>query len=71
MRVTVAETQGRYRALVPDGAGVADCCEAGHATEDEAAAHALLLTQALARHETTGNAALQPARPSAARSAPR
>lgn len=59
MRVTVAETAGRHRALVPDGTGMADCCEAGHPTGPEAAVHALRLTQALARHETTGNTALR------------
>ena len=49
------EVDLRHRALI-DGA---DCCEAGHPDALEAAQHAWILTQALARHGMTGNAALR------------
>jgi hypothetical protein len=55
--VTVAEMLGTHRALVPDGAGVADCCEAGHPDAAEAAAHAWRLTRALKRREAERAAA--------------
>jgi hypothetical protein len=64
--VTVAEMLGRHRAQVPDDAGVADCCEAGHADAEEAAGHAWKLTRALARREAERLAVGLPARPSAA-----
>lgn len=56
MRITVImEVDLRHRALI----GGADCCEAGHPDAAEAAQHAWILTQALARHRMTGNAALR------------
>lgn len=57
MTVTVAEMLGRHRALIPDGDGLADCCEDGHGEAEDAAAHAWRLTRALARRETTAETA--------------
>jgi len=51
MTVTVAQTDDRHRALVPNGERPAFCCEHGHADAASAALHAWKLIRAIARRE--------------------